>query len=253
MRGLADRVAVVTGAASGLGRACALRLAEEGSKIVVADLSLEACTAVADEIGSTGGQAAPCAVDVTDVAGIEAMVALAVDTFGGLDLAINAAGISMPSTTVDETTSESWDRTLAVNATGVFDCLRLEARQMLAQGRQGAIVNIASYAGLRVQIPGVSPYAAAKHAVVGLTKAAARDLAPRGIRVNAVCPGHIRTPMMTGFFGANPDAEAAIAARNPMGRISEPEEIAGVAVFLLSDDASFVTGEMVVADGGLTI
>ena len=247
----AGKTVLITGAARGLGRAIALRLADEGADVVVSDLEAETCKDVAEEIEGKGRRALVVAADVSDPGAVTRLVEQTVAKFGRVDGAVNNAGISPPSTRLADYDDELWDKVFAVNARGVYLCLKREIQQMLAAGG-GSIVNISSYAGLHVQIPGVSSYAAAKHAVIGLTKAAARDYAADGIRINAVCPGHMLTPMNEPFFGT-PEAQEAVKKRIPMQRISDPSEVAALAAFLLSDDASFITGQAMVADGGLTI
>ncbi|WP_067674495.1 SDR family NAD(P)-dependent oxidoreductase [Nocardia miyunensis] len=247
-----DRTFIVTGAAGGLGRACALRLASEGGSVVVSDLDVAGTAAVAAEITAAGGEALAAPADVTDAAAVRGLVEGAVQHYGALDGAVNNAGISPPPMPLGEYDEDLWDTVVNINLRGVFLCLKYELARMSEQG-SGRVVNIASTAGVAVQIPGVAAYAASKHAVVGLTKAAARDYAAQGIRVNAVCPGHIRTPMSAPLLADNPETERAVVARIPMGRISDPEEIAGTVAYLLSDDSSFVTGTTLTADGGVTM
>jgi NAD(P)-dependent dehydrogenase (short-subunit alcohol dehydrogenase family) len=246
------KVALVTGGARGLGRSCVLRLAEEGAHVVVAGRDIEACKAVAGEAAELGSRAIPVHLDVTDEGSVRRMVGDTVDQLGRLDFAVNNAGVNVGAALLADADIEAWDRSFAVNARGMFACLKYELQHMASQ-RAGAIVNVASISSLRVALTGVSAYSASKFAVAGLTKAAARDYAASGIRINAVCPGHMRTEMLTSLLETDPELEARVLERIPMRRIAEPAEIAAVVAFLLSDDASFMTGALVAADGGVTI
>jgi len=240
-------VALVTGGASGIGRATALLLAARGAKVIVADVNADAALATASEIGA---DAASFVVDVADAASVEAMVAFAVERFGGIDWACNIAGIAPQPKPFVEHTHDDWQRTLAVNLSGVFFCMQSELRRMLAQGRGGAIVNMSSGAGI-VPAPGQPQYTAAKHGVLGLTKQAAQEFAADGIRVNAVLPGQTETGPMRAYLDALPDRGERMLRRLPMKRMATPDEIARAVVWLCSDDASYVNGDSLVVDGGL--
>jgi NAD(P)-dependent dehydrogenase (short-subunit alcohol dehydrogenase family) len=242
-------VALVTGAGSGIGQATARLLAERGAQVVVADLDADAAR---DTAAAIGDAAAAITVDVSDAAAVEAMVAFAVERFGGLDWACNIAGISPPARPFVEHSVEEWQRTIDVNLTGVFLCMQHELRQMLAQGRGGAIVNMSSGAGA-VPAPGQPQYTAAKHGVLGLTKQAAQEFAGNGIRVNAVLPGQTETAPMRAYLDALPDGGEKMLRRLPMRRMAQPLEIARAVVWLCSDDASYVNGDSLVVDGGLIL
>lgn len=250
---LHDKVALVTGGASGIGRATALTLAREGAKLVVADLNDDGGQQTVHLITENGGDATFLRVDVTQATEAEAMIAQAVATYGRLDCAYNNAGISGAGIGGDQRTltadypDERWHRIIAINLTGVWLCMKYELRQMLTQGG-GAIVNTASVAGL-VGLPYASAYVASKHGVVGLTKTAALEYAQQGIRVNCVCPGYIETPM-TAAGMSDPDRMARMIASEPIGRMGKPEEIAETVAWLCSDAASFVTGHTMTVDGG---
>lgn len=246
---LADRVALVTGGASGLGRAAALLFAGEGARVVVGDVDAEGGQETVRQIEEAGGAARAVVADVTRAADVEAMVSQAVETFGRLDCAFNNAGIegSVGTTTV-EYDEEEWDRVINVDLKGVWLCMKYEIRHMLEQG-SGAIVNTSSVAGL-VGLRGSSPYVAAKHGVVGLTKTAALENAQQGIRVNAVCPGVFRTPLVERIIAKVPGREQEYMKAQPIGRLGRPEELAEVVVWLCSDAASFVTGHAFPVDGG---
>jgi NAD(P)-dependent dehydrogenase (short-subunit alcohol dehydrogenase family) len=231
---LAGRIALVTGGASGIGAATVSLLRERGATVVVADLA--------------AGEGVE-ALDVTDEAAVDALVAAVVEQHGRLDLAANVAGTSGVYADVADAATADWRSTLSVNLDGVFFCLRAELRAMRVAGR-GSVVNVASSAG-RMGVPGLSAYSASKHAVIGLTKSAALEVARDGIRVNAVCPGSVRTPMLRGFVGGDEELLEKLGRRAPMGRLGEPDEIAEAVVWLLSDAARFVTGNALAPDGGV--
>src|SRR4051794_4950817 len=249
---LDGKSALITGAASGIGRATALAFAREGAWVAAADLTLEAAQKTVAAIEAQGGQAVAISVDVTDDAAVLAMVAAAVAAFGGLDCAFNNAGIApyqvnSAGVLAADLEEAAWQRVIDVNLHGVWRCLRHEVAQMRKQGG-GAIVNTASILGL-IGSGGAAAYVASKHAVVGLTKAAAIDHAPENIRVNAVCPGYIETPMTEETVRRRGEA---LMARVPMARMGKPEEIAEAVVWMCSDRAGFVTGSAWQVDGGYT-
>jgi NAD(P)-dependent dehydrogenase (short-subunit alcohol dehydrogenase family) len=231
---LAGRVALVTGGASGIGAATVALLRGRGATVVAADLQ-------------PGDGVEP--LDVTDEAAVDRLVEDLVRRHGRLDLAANVAGTPGVHAPVADATTESWRATMAVNLDGVFFCLRAELRAMRAAGA-GSVVNVASSAG-RMGVPGLAAYSASKHGVLGLTKSAALEVAADGIRVNAVCPGSIRTPMLRGFVGGDEEQLERMGRRAPMGRLGEPAEIAEAIVWLLSDAAGFVTGNALSPDGGV--
>jgi NAD(P)-dependent dehydrogenase (short-subunit alcohol dehydrogenase family) len=252
MTGILDgKVALVTGGASGIGRATAVAMAREGARLAVADRAEESASGTVALINAAGGQAIAIGGDVTREADVEAMVARTVAAFGRIDCAFNNAGIAGRAVgpagqRIHELSQTAFDTMLAVNLTGVFLCLKHEIRQMLAQGGGGAIVNTASIAGL-VGLPTSAHYVAAKHGVVGLTKTAAMEYAQDGIRVNCVNPGYVRTPMTKETMEARGDE---ILAKVPMHRMGTPEEIAEAVVWMCSDKASFMTGAAQIVDGG---
>lgn len=246
--GMAGSVALVTGAASGIGRATAEAFAREGARVVVSDVAAGAGEAVAAAIRERGGQAVFAACDVSRPERVEALVARTVEAFGRIDFAFNNAGVEGETAPTAECTEANWDRVMGINLKGVWLCMREEIPRMLAQGG-GAIVNCSSVAGL-VGFPGIAAYAASKHGLIGLTRTAALEYAARGIRVNAVCPGVIRTPMVERFTGGEAEAQAQLVASEPIGRMGTPEEVAAAVVWLCSDAASFVTGHAMVVDGG---
>jgi NAD(P)-dependent dehydrogenase (short-subunit alcohol dehydrogenase family) len=249
-RRLDGKVALVTGGASGIGRATALIFAREGAKLVVADRNEDGGHQTVHMITENGGKAIFVQVDVSNATAVEAMLSTAVETYGRLDCAHNNAGIgSRPRAPLHECTEETWDRVLAVNLKGVWLCMKYELIQMLKQS-SGTIVNTASIMGLVGSWSGTAAYNASKHGVVGLTKTAALEYATSGIRVNAVCPGYIHTPLIEEALTSNPALEAQIITRHPVGRMGRPEEIAEAVVWLCSDAASFVTGHTLTVDGG---
>ncbi|MGY1616122.1 SDR family NAD(P)-dependent oxidoreductase [Geodermatophilus sp. SYSU D00691] len=250
MSRFAGRVALVTGGASGMGRASALALAAEGAAVVVADVAVEGGEQTAADITDKGGRAVFRRTDVSDADDVRAVVDAAVAEFGGLDVGVNAAAIENETRPLADCDEESFDRLIAVNLRSVFLCTKYEIRAMRTQGRGGAVVNIASTSSFRPQ-PHQPAYTASKHGVLGLTRAAAVDHAADGIRVNAVCPGAIETPMLLGAIAARGRDPQEVAGRLSLfGRFGAPEEIARAVLWLASDDASFTTGHALAVDGG---
>lgn len=247
------KTAVITGASSGIGRATAELLAAQGANVVIGDVAVEGAKETVDRITEAGGKATFQETDVTDSDAADALVRLAVETYGSLDCAVNNAGTEGELLPVAEMSDDAWHRTIAINLTGVFFCMRAELQQMREQGR-GSIVNLASILGL-VGYASTPAYTASKHGVVGVTKVAALDNATAGIRVNAVCPGFIETPMVMERgvkAGENEQTYEDLKAAHPVGRLGKPEEIAQLIAWLCSDASSFVTGQAVAADGGYT-
>ncbi len=243
---LQDKVALVTGGSSGIGRATALKFAARSAKVVIADLNFEGGEGTVRSIKNAGGEAIFVRADVALATEVEALVSQAVQVYGRLDAAFNNAGISIEGR-VHEVSEEEWDRLLGINLKGVWLCMKYELIQMLKQG-SGAIVNMSSIWGL-VGMTGEAPYVASKHGVSGLTKAGALDYAGEGIRVNEVCPGLIHTPMTANTLG-DPVRRERVVSKEPIGRPGTPEEVAEAVVWLCSDAASFVTGHSLVVDGG---
>ncbi len=242
------KVSLITGGGSGIGRATALLFGREGARVVIADYNAEGGERAAKEIRDAGGAAEFHAADMSNPAQVEALIAKIAAAHGRLDCAFNNAGIAGRMTNTAECLLENWDRVIAINLSGVFYCMKYEIVQMLKQGG-GSIVNTSSVAGL-IGLAGGPAYVAAKHGVAGLTKTAALEFAQRGIRVNAVCPGFIRTPMVERVLDRGSFNEEQIFAAEPMHRMGKPEEIAEAVLWLCSDASSFVTGLPMPVDGG---
>jgi NAD(P)-dependent dehydrogenase (short-subunit alcohol dehydrogenase family) len=243
------QVALVTGASSGIGKATAILFAQHGAKVVVVNRTPEAGQAVVQQIKGFGGEAIHVTCNVAVKAEVERMVNTAVDTYGRLDMAYNNAGHSVIKSMVDIEESE-WDDIVDITLKGTWLCMKYQILQMLKQGK-GSIVNCGSAAAV-LAVNSIAPYTAAKHGVVGLTKNAAIEFVGRGIRVNIVNPGAIQTPMLDEFTQRNTDVINYLATRQAIGRIGEPEEVARAVVWLASDEASFINGAVVAADGGWT-
>ena len=244
------QVALVTGAGSGMGLATAKAFAESGASVVLADWNEDSVRSAVDDLTARGHKALAVRCDVADEAEVAAMVQQTVSTFGGLDAAFNNAGIQVPPSDAADETAENFDRVNAINLRGVWACMKHELRHMRTQG-SGVIVNCSSLGGL-VGLPRRAAYHASKHGVIGLTRSAALEYAPRGIRINAVCPGTIDTPMVSDMLAKQADAMKDILRDQPIGRLGRPEEIASVVLWLCSPGASFVIGHALAVDGGYT-
>jgi NAD(P)-dependent dehydrogenase (short-subunit alcohol dehydrogenase family) len=248
MAGLVEgKATLITGAASGIGAAAARIFAREGARLVLSDVQTELGEQITKDLVSQGAEAHFITADVAIEADVQRLVGGTVELLGTLDCAFNNAGVAPPPALLHETTLENWDRTLAINLTGVFLCMKEELRVMLERGG-GSIVNTASGSGL-IATPGLSPYCASKHAILGITKTAAVENARAGVRVNAILPGSTDTPMLQGAMNSNEATRKMILASTPTGRLGLPEEIGEAAVWLSSDRASYVSGESMLIDG----
>jgi NAD(P)-dependent dehydrogenase (short-subunit alcohol dehydrogenase family) len=247
MEGIKDKVALVTGGSSGIGKAAALAFAREGAKVVICSIQPQEGEKTVRMIEDGGGESLFVETDVTKSDQVEAAVEKTVAQYGGLDFAFNNAGINGEVAPIDQYSEEGWDTIININLKGVWLCMKYEIPHILKNG--GAIVNNSSIGGF-VSFPlNIAPYIASKHGVIGLTKAAAREYATKGIRINAVCPGAIKTPLNQDM----PDAMVKpIVDLHPMGRMGTPEEVAETVLWLCSDAASFITGSSILIDGGYT-
>jgi NAD(P)-dependent dehydrogenase (short-subunit alcohol dehydrogenase family) len=249
---LDDKVILVTGGASGIGQATVKRLAQDGAHVIVADVQMDLATDVAAEVNNAGGSAEVYELDVAEEGAAAAAVAAIVRNHGRLDGAFNNAGIVGPTTKLLEIEPAEWAQVMSVNLTGVFSCVQAEIAQMVQQQSGGSIVNASSICGL-VALPQATAYNAAKHGVVGITKTAALEYGPNNIRVNAVCPGFIDTPMLAQGAGADPNVLAGVVATLPIRRVASADEVADVVAWLLSAESSYVTGVAMPIDGGWVV
>ena len=245
------KVVFVTGAGSGIGRAAALAFAREGVSVVAADLSEHANQETARMIKEAGSRALAVRCDVSRADDVSAALEKTIATFGRLDFAFNNAGVEQPIKAAADLSEEEWSRIVDINLRGIFLCMKYEIPLMLKQ-RSGVIVNTSSGAGVK-GIAGQAAYCASKFGVIGLTKAASLDYAKSNIRVNAVCPGIIETPMMDRFSGGTTEGRKRVIAQEPVGRMGKPDEIAAAVVWLCSDAAAFIVGHAMVIDGGQTV
>ncbi len=250
---LQDKVSIITGGASGMGRVAARMFAAEGAKVVVADVTEQAAQSVVDEVQAAGGQAVAVAADVSKEADAKRMVDAAVEAFGRVDVLYNNAGV-MPQAdhSVIDTSVEDWDRVMAVNVRGVFLGCKYAIPKMIEQG-SGSIINIASFVALIGCSNPQDAYTASKGAVISLTRSLAVQFAPNGVRSNAICPGPVETPLLMDWLVKDEEAKRIRLARNPTGRFGKPEEIVHMAIYLASDESRWTNGAALVVDGGITV
>ena len=246
-----NKIVIVTGAGSGIGRATAIHFAKYKATVVVSDMDIESAQKVVDEITSSGGKATAKKCNVAKFEEVEKMINAAVKEFGRLDVIGNNAGIGPNLLRTHESSLKDWDAVISVNQTGVFYCMKVALQQFLKQGG-GNIVNIASLAGLKASPNNIS-YSASKFAVVGMTKSAAMEYATKNIRVNAVCPGYTESALLNQLLGAKPEMDAILKSVIPMKRYGKPEEIADAVVWLASDSTKFITGQTITLDGGTSL
>ncbi|WP_116999924.1 SDR family NAD(P)-dependent oxidoreductase [Desertimonas flava] len=249
--GLQGKVVVIAGGAAGIGRECAEAFAAEGARLAIFDWDADALAETASAIGATGAEVHTERVDVSDARSVDAAHARVIESLGGIDVGFNNAAIITPSKAIEDTSEDDWDRVVGVNLKGVWLCVRAQVRHMRPRGA-GAIVNMASAAAL-VGAPGTTPYTAAKHGVLGITRTVALELATTGVRVNAVAPGTVDTKLNTQLFaGEDPFADALVRQGQPIGRNAHTSEIADAVLWLASERSTFVLGSTLVIDGGFT-
>ena len=246
-----NKIVIITGAGSGIGKATAIHFAKYGATVVVSDINLESAQKVVDEITTNKGKALAVKANVAKFEDVENLINTTVEKFGSLDVIVNNAGIGPNLLKTHESLLKDWDRVIAVNQTGVFYCMKVALQQFLKQG-YGNIVNIASLAGLKAS-PNTISYSASKFAVVGMTKSAAMEYATKNIRVNAVCPGYTESALLDQLLNAKPEMDAILKSMIPMKRFGKTSEIAEAVVWLASDSTRFITGQTITLDGGTSL